>query len=189
MRILLDDLAEALAECACCICFIGVDVHSCCELGANAADNVTEDGGTAFAVDLNGNNLLVLNAELLSISGGQVNVALCNDNAFSDLNFACRANDLAACGACNVTGLTNGSVYAQGAGIGEGNFNLGSGTSRAEDDNVSDGLLGADESYALFACELTGLGEVLLVGKGCAFAEKDLDVFFRKMHVTCAGFN
>ena len=187
--ILLDDFAVAFAECAGCVGFVGVDVHSSSELGAYADNNVAEDGGSAVGFDLNGYDFLVGYAEFFCVSGSDVDVALCSDNAFSDFHFTAGTYELACAGACNVTGFTYGSVYAEGTSVGEGDFNLGSRTCGTEDDNIGNGLLGANYGNSFFASELTGLGEVLLVGKGCAFTEKDLDVFFRKMHVTCAGFN
>ena len=164
-------------------------MHSSSELGAYAYNNVAEDAGTAVGVDLNGYDFLVSYACSFSVSGSEVDVALSSDNAFSDFNFTCGAYELACAGTCNIAGFTYGSVYAEGTSVGKGDFNLGCRTCRTEDDYIGNGLLGANYSNSFFTCELTGLGEVLLVGKGCAFAEKDLDVFFRKMHVACAGFN
>ena len=187
--ILLDDFAVAFAECAGCVGFVGVDVHSSSELGAYANYNVTENGGSAFGFDLYGYDFLVSYVEFFCISGSDVDVTLCSDNAFSDFNFTAGTYELACAGTCYVTGFTYGSVYAESTSVGEGDFNLSSRTCRTEDDYVCNGLLGANNGNALFASELTGLGEVLLVGEGCAFTEEDLDVFFRKMHVTCAGFN
>ena len=186
---LLDDFAVAFAESACSVGFVGVDVHSGSELGAYANNNIAENEASAVGVDLNGNDFLISNACSFCISRSEVDVTLSSDNAFSDFNFTCRTYELACAGTSNITGFTNGSVYAEGTSIGEGDFNLGSRTCGTEDDNIGNGLLGANYGNSFFASELTGLGEVLLVGKGCAFTEKDLDVFFRKMHVTCAGFN
>jgi hypothetical protein len=118
-----------------------------------------------------------------------VDVTLSSDNAFSDFNFTCGANQLARAGTCNVTGFTNRSGYAQGTCVGEGDFNLSSRTCGTENDYVRNGLLGANNGNSFFASELTGLGQVLLMGKGSAFAEEDLDVFFGEMYVTGAGFN
>ena len=182
---LLDDFAVAFAECACSVGFVGVDVHSSSKLGAYADNNVAEDEASAVGVDLNGNDLLVSNA----CSGSEVDVTLCSDNAFSDFNFTCGANELARAGTCNVTGFTNGSVYAEGTCVGEGDFNLSSRTGGTEDDYIGNGLLGAYNGNSFFASELTGLGQILLMGQGSAFTEENLDVFFGKMYVTGAGFN
>ena len=48
-------------------------------------NDVTEDGG-ALGVDLNGNDLLVLNTDLLCIGRGEVNVTLSSDNALGKLD-------------------------------------------------------------------------------------------------------
>ncbi len=187
--ILLDDLAVNCTECACRIGFVCVDVHSSRKLGAYANDYVAEDSCSVSGFDLYGYDLLVGYAEFFSISGSDVDVTLCSDNTFSDLNLTCRANELASAASCDVAGFTNGSVNAECTSVCERNLNLCSGTSRTEDDYVRDGLLRANNGNALFASKLTGLGEILLVCKSSALAEEDLNMFFREMHVTCAGFN
>ena len=188
-EILLDDFAVAFAECACCVGFVRVNVHCSCELRAYTYNNVTENGGSAVGFDLYGYDFLVGYAEFFCISRGEVDVTLCCDNAFCDFNFAAGTYELACAGTSYVTGFTYGCGYAEGTCVGEGDFNLGCRTCRTKDDYVRDGLLRANNGNAFFACELTGLGQILLVGESCAFAEQDLDVFFRKMYVTCAGFN
>ncbi len=187
--ILLDDLAVNGTECACSIGFVCVDVHSSRELGANTNNYVAEDCSSVSGFDLYGYDFLVSYAEFFSISGCDVDVTLCSDNAFSDLNLTAGTNELASAAACDVAGFTNGSSNTKCTSVCEGNLNLCSGTSRSEDDYVCDGLLGTNNGNALFASELTGLGEILLVSEGSAFAEEDLNMFFREMHVTCAGFN
>ena len=186
---LLDDFAVAFAECTGSVGFVSVDVHSGSELGAYADNNIAEDEASAVGVDLDGYDFLVSNACSFSISGSEVDVTLCSDNAFSDFNFTCGTNELARAGTCNVTGFTNGSVYAEGTCVGEGDFNLSSGTCGAEDDYIGNGLLGTNNGNSFFAGELTGLGQILLMGKGSAFTEENLDVFFGEMYVTGAGFN
>ena len=164
-------------------------MHCSRELGAYTDNNVAENEVSAVGVDLNGYDFLVSYACSFCIFGSEVDVTLRSDNTFSDFNFTCGTYELASAGACNVTGFTNGSGYAESTSVGKGDFNLGCRTCGTEDDNIGNRLLGTNYGNSFFACELTGLGEVLLVGKGCAFTEKDLDVFFRKMHVACAGFN
>ena len=186
---LLDDLAVAFAECASCVGFICVDVHSSRKLGAYANYNIAENKASAVGVDLNGNDLLISNTYSFSICGSKVDVTLSSDNAFCDLNFACRTYELASTGARNITGFAYGCAYAESTCVGEGDLNLCSGTCGAKDDYTRNGFLGTNNGNAFFACELTGLGEVLLMGEGSAFAEKDLNVFFGKMHVACTCFN
>ena len=84
-------------------------MHSECEFGAYTANNVVKDEGTS-GVKANLNDLLIGNADLLCIFGSHVDVSLCDDDAFCDLNFAARTDELAACRACNVTGFTDGSI-------------------------------------------------------------------------------
>ena len=186
---LLYDFAVAGAESAGSVCFVCVDVHSSCEVGVYAAYNVAEEEASAVGLDLNGNHFLVRNAESFSISGSEVDVSLCGDNAFFDFNFAAGANDLALAASLYVAGLTNGSFHAEGTSVCQGDFNLSSGACRSEDDYVGDGLLRSYNGNSLFASELTGLGQVLLMSKGSTLAEQDVDVFCGKVNVTCAGFN
>ena len=82
-------------------------MHSQSVAGGNTNNNVTEDQGTG-GVQLNGNDVLVCNAECFSISGGHVNVTLCDDNALSQSNFACGTNQLQTGSACNVAAFAEG---------------------------------------------------------------------------------
>lgn len=175
---LLDDFTITFAECACCVGFVGVNVHCCCKLRAYTNYYVTENGGSAVGFDLYGYDFLVRYAEFFCVSGSDVDVALCCDYAFCDFNFTAGANELTCAAACYIAGFTYGSGYAEGTCVGERDFNLGCRTCRTEDDYVRDGLLRANNGYAFFTCKLTGLGQVLLVSQGCAFAEQNLDVFF-----------
>ena len=164
-------------------------MHSSCEVGVYAANNITEEEASAVGFDLNGNYFLVSDAECFCISGGEVDVSLCSDNAFFDFNFTAGANDLALAASLYVAGFANGSFHAECTSVCEGDFNLSSGTCGTEDDNVGDGLLGAYNGNSFFACELAGLGQILLMCKGSTFAEQDGDMFCREVNVTCAGFN
>ena len=76
------------------ICLIGVDVHSSCKLVGYTANNITEDSLSSVSVDLYPNDLLVLNAKLLSVCGSEVDMTLCNDDALGKLNLAAGANQL-----------------------------------------------------------------------------------------------
>jgi len=168
---------------------IGVDVHSSRKLGAYANNNITENQAAVFACDLNANDLFISNAESSGIVGSEVDVTLSGDNAFAQLNFTAGTNELACAGAGNITALTNGSFDTEGAGIGEGNLNLGSGTCGTENDHLGDGILGADNGNALFACELTGLGEILLMGELMTCTEEDGDMLLSQMYVAGRSLN
>ena len=176
-----DDFAVALAECASSVCFIGIDVHCCCKGRLDTDDNVVIDGLSAVGVDCNLDNLLVRNAECSSVVGRHMDVSLCDDNAFRDFDFAARTDELAACRACNVTGFTDGSVNTEGSCVGKGKLNLRFGTSRTEDGDALDGLLGTDEGNAFFTSELAGLAQILLVGQLVTCTEKNFDVLFGEM--------
>jgi hypothetical protein len=118
-----------------------------------------------------------------------VNVTLCSDYALGELNLTGRSNQLACAGAGYVAALTNGSLYTQGAGIGQRNFHLGSRSCGTENDYVSDGLLGAYNGNSLLAGELAGLAQILLVGEGVALTEQDFDMLLGEVHVTGGGFH
>ena len=87
---------------ACCVGFVGVNVHGGRVAGADSDDNVAEGGGSVGGLDLDGDNLAVLYAEFLSVFGGEVDVSLGSDNAFLKSNFACGSFDDAAGSACKV---------------------------------------------------------------------------------------
>ena len=185
---LLNDLAVAEAECAGSVSLICIDVHSTCEVGVNTNYNVTEYGGSVIGLDLDRYDLLIGNTCLSSLFGCEMDVTLSNDNALSDLNLTARSYDFAGCAALNVAALTNGSCNTESSCICIRNLNLCCGTSRSEDYNVCNRLLGAYESYSLLASKLTGLAKVLLMCKRCACTKKCFDICSGKMHVACAGF-
>ena len=188
-RLLFYDSAVALAECASCISFVSVDVHSAAEAGAYANNYTTQNCGALLGDDLNRNNFLVANAEIGCFFGSNVDVTLCSDNAFSKVNLAARTNELASGRACGVAAFTNGSVDSEGTSIGERYLNLRCLTSGTENRYVGNGLLGAYDGNSFFASVLTGLAELLLVVKGCALAAEDRDVLFAKMYVTSGSFH
>ncbi len=163
-------------------------MHSKCEVGVNTNNNVLEDNGTS-GVKLNGNDLLVGNAELLSVCGSHVDVSLCNDCAVSDLDLACGTNELETGGTCGVAALTDGGNDTECACIGEGKLNLICGANGAENAH-SEAALGAYNGK-LFVCasKLTGLGKHLLDDELCALAVKDLNCLCGEVAVTSRGFN
>ena len=171
----------------CCVGFVGVDVHSGSIAGGNADNNAVKDQGTS-GVELNLNYFLIGYAEISSGFGGEVDVSLCSDYAFGKGNGAAGTNESASTGALDVTGFANGSLYADGSCIGEGDFNLGFFSCRAENGHFEFALF-AFNGYFFFASKLTGLAESLFNGELVSCAEKCFDVFFRKMDVSCGCFN
>ena len=188
---LLYDVAGAASSGSCCVCFVGVDVHSKSKAFANANNGVAEDGGSAFGFDLNRNDFLIGYAEFSSVCGSHVDVSLCYDNAVGEFNRSavCGVNELYAGRACSVAAFTNGSGNAKGSCVGEGYFNLACLTSGTEDANAGDGLLGANNVKTFSASELTGLGKVFLVGELIAFTKENVDMFLRQVDMTCRSFN
>ena len=81
-------------------------MHSACELVGNTYNSIAEDS---------------------------LNVALCNDNAFLDLDLACGTLDSAACGACCIAALSYGSNNADCTCISLGKLYLCCGTAGTED--------------------------------------------------------
>ena len=183
-----DDLAHNGAGAASSVCFVGIQVHSQGKLVANAADNVAENQAAAVGLDLDPNNVFVLNAHLNSVFGGDMDVALCNDNALGQLDFAAGTNQFAGSGASYVAGLTDRSDNTQCTGIGQRNFDLVSRSFRTED-RTFQGAFGADNGDLLFAGELAGLREVFLVVQNGVCAEQGCEGLFGNMYVSCGSLN
>ena len=186
---LLDYFAVDLTERAGSVSLVGVDMHCRSELRADAADDVAENCRAGIVRDLNGHDLLVLNAELLSVSGGQVDMSLRDDDSLGNLDLSLRTDYLTSGAALDVAALAYGSVNAESSRVGEGDLDLCRRTRRTENDDIRDLLLRADESHALFARELTGLGEILLMGESVSLAEEDFDVLIGEMDVSRGSFN
>ena len=91
---LLYNLAPAFTESAGSISFVCVNVHSSGELRTYTNYNIAENKASVSGCNLNGNDLLVLNAGSSSFFGSEVDVTLSCDNAFADFNFAAGANEL-----------------------------------------------------------------------------------------------
>jgi hypothetical protein len=98
------------AKCASSVAFIGIDVHSKCEVGVYAANNVIKDEGTS-GVKANLNDLLVNNTDLFCVCGSHVDVSLSDDNAVLKLYLTLRSYDFAAAAAFKVTAFTDRSLY------------------------------------------------------------------------------
>lgn len=186
---LLDYFAVDLTERAGSVSLVGVDMHCGSELRADAADDVAENRGAGIVRDLNGHDLLVLDAELLSVSGGQVDMSLRDDDSLGNLDLALRTDYLTSGAPLDIAALAYGSLDAESSRVCEGDLDLCRRTRRTENDDIRDLLLRADESHALLARELTGLGEVLLMGESVSLAEEDFDVLIGEMDVSRGSFN
>ena len=117
-----------------------------------------------------------------------MDVALGGDDALLNGDFPSGAPQGAAGGALQVAGLPDGSGQAQLPGVGERDLHLGLGTGGPQDGHFHSAL-GTDHFHLLLAGELAGLGQVLLVGEGGAFAEQGLQVGFGHMDVMGGRFN
>lgn len=69
-------------------------MHSSCKVLGNTTYNIAEDCLSAVGLDLYPNDLLILYAKLLSISGSKVDMTLCNDNTLGKLYLAAGTNQL-----------------------------------------------------------------------------------------------
>ena len=116
-------------------------------------------------------------------------MSLRDDYALGDVYLALRTDDLTSGAALDIAALAYGSVNAERSRVGEGDLDLCRRTRRTENDDIRDLLLGSDESHALLARELTGLGEVLLMGESVSLAEEDFDVLIGEMDVSRGSFN
>ena len=105
----LNDLAHELSAGANSVGFVGIDVHCGSIACAYSANNVAQNSLSAVGVKLDPNNFLVGNAESFCILGSEVNVALCNDYALFEFNFAAGTDKLAGSRAVKVTGFSYGS--------------------------------------------------------------------------------
>ena len=118
-----------------------------------------------------------------------MDVTLSGNNALCKLNLTAGTYKLAAGGSCNISAFTNRSRNSERSCIGKRNLNLCSGTSRSEDADLFDRLLGADDGNSLLTGKLTRLAQILLVCKSSALSEKDLYLLLCYMNVSCGCLN
>ena len=164
-------------------------MHRGSVLGADADDDVAEDGLSAGSrADLDGDDVLVLEAVFLSGLGVEVDVSLRDDDALRDLYLTCGAYELAAGRACYVAGLSDGSHDAELARVGERYLDLVVRSFGAEDGHCHL-TSGADYGDLLGAGELSGLGKVLLVGELIALSVEDIEGFSCHVQMMRGGFN
>ena len=93
--LLLNQLANGSCGAAGSVGLVGVDVHGGIAAFAYTDLNVVEDQASVLGVDLDLNNLAVAYASLFGLSGADVQVTFCNDDAFRNLYFTGRADQLA----------------------------------------------------------------------------------------------
>ena len=182
-----NDGAVNNAGSACCIGFVGIDVHSGSIAGGNTDNNAVKNQRTS-GVELNLNDFLIGNAEICSGFGGKVNVSLCCDNAFGKGYGAAGTNESASAGALDVAGFTDGRFYADGSCIGKRDFNLRFFSCGTKNGHLERAFFTLN-SYFFFTSKLTGLAEHFLNGKLMACTEKNVDVFCGEMEMSCGCFN
>lgn len=176
VRKLFDDFAVNNTSAASCIGFVGVDVHSFSVAVAYTNNNVAEGQFSAFAVHFNFYDLVVNETQFSSVSSGHVDVTFCNDNAFSQFNFAARTYQFASAGTSDFAGLTNWSADTDGTSIRSGKFDLSFFSERTKDGNASQLFFRANNGYSLSASVLTRLGQVFFLGEFSTSAEQDFEM-------------
>ena len=101
-------------------------MHRKSVLVADADDGVAEDGLTAGSRDEDADDFAILDAELLGIGWGHVDMTFGNDKAFFELDgFAIEWVDEFDWGAASdVSALTDWGIDLKGPGIGSAHFDL-----------------------------------------------------------------
>ena len=134
--------------------------------------NVVEDQASVLRVDLDLDDLAVAYASLFGLSGADVQVTFCNDDAFSNLYLTGRADQLAGSAALQVAGQSDRSVQAEASGIGGGKLYLGLGAEWAKDADIWLALLRANDGDLLVAGKLAFDGQFFLNGQLCVWAKQ-----------------
>ena len=168
--------------------FIGIQVAGGAGRGGNTADDIIEHQAAAIGINFQPDDLLILNAELLAILRGEVDVALGDDNAFLQFDLALGANQTAAGGTGQVTGFPHEGGDADGTGVGHGKLDLGLLADGAENRNHSHGLFGADDLDFFIGGKLAGLGKRFFEGQLEALAEQGLQILLGKVQMTGGSF-
>ena len=102
-----NELAIDFAKGGGSVAFIGVDVHRKGVFRGDADDGVAEDGSSAFTTDHDGDDVTILDAEILGILWGHVNMTLGDDDAFFEVDFAGWALKGALAGTSDIAGFAN----------------------------------------------------------------------------------
>ena len=169
--------------------FVSVDVHGSGELLADSYDDIAKSKGTTVGIDLDGNYLLIGNAELDSFLGGEVDVSFCNDDTLGYLDLAAGTNYLASGGTGNISGLTDRRNKTYLAGISERKLDLCGASLRSENGDSGKLALGTYDGNSFLTGKLTGLRKVFFLGKCMVRSEKDGELFLGYVNVTGRSFN
>ena len=102
----------------CTVGFIGVDMHRKGEGGADANDNIAENGLASIGVNSNADNILIFETCFRRILGSHVNMAFCNDKAFRKLNASFGTFDFNRRSACKIAALANEALCTQSNAVG-----------------------------------------------------------------------
>ena len=115
-----EDLAVDLTTGIGGVGFVGIDMHREAELGGDADDHVTEDGFAFLGQNADVDHFAILDAEVLGILGGHMDMALGDDDAFAKLEGTAvlGIDDGATRATGDITGKADASGDAKGAGIG-----------------------------------------------------------------------
>jgi hypothetical protein len=150
-------------------------VHFKAEILVDANLNVEPTGALCSRGSINVDIVAVLDTEMSGIVGRHMNVAVSDDTTLIELYDALRTDDRYRCRALDLTRFANWRLYLKNVGICNGYLNLACATDRTEHANALDRThRGTNNGQSLLASVLTGLGEILEVGKGITLAEKHL---------------
>ena len=163
-------------------------MHSGGELLANSDNNVAKNCRT-LGIDLDRNDFLICNAKFCCCLGCEVDVTLCSDNALCKNVFCTcfRVYKLAALCSCDIATLTDKSANTDGTSVCKRKLNLACRTCRTKD-GCLDAALRANNCKLFSACILTGLAEILFLGKLIACAKESVNCFSGEMNVSCRCF-
>ena len=152
-------------------------------------DNIAEYQSSLLAgVNLQTNVLVLLNAQLSSVFLGEVNVSLSNDAACFGLNgVSVLSSQLDSRCACQISGQSDRSIYAQGTSVCSSQLNLSTFSSRSENCNSLHGSLRSGDGQSFF-CNETAC-DFLLNLQLITCTEQFLDVLLGQVHVASTYFN
>lgn len=168
---------------------VGVDVHGGDAAVVHAHDHIVEDQAALRAAEGDLDDLTVLDAHLLGVDVGDVDVPLGDDDALRQINLARGPDQLARAGAGQMAALADGRVDAERARVAAGELHLIGRAARAEDGDVLDRALRSDDGQSLMAGIDAGVGQVLARLQLVARAEQLLHGLLRQMDVARRCFN
>ena len=133
-------------------------------------------------------HVAVLHAEGLGFVRSQVQVALRHDDPAGDGHAPVTVCQRTAGAALQIARHADRGLQAQLHRVGEGQLDLRFLAGRTYHTQGHFALFGLD-GHALVAGELAGLGQVFLVGEGCAFAKQSFQIRLGHMDVMGGSFN